>query len=109
MANDSHDNGGWTCFEISCSGQQLETAKLTFSRKGLIYRVTCGPLGDSELARLERAAQTGQLVRLAFPKSVITLSQITLESPKTGWAQIEGLVLNTTPARSEESFPHQRA
>ena len=74
MSNDTREAGGWTCVELTCSGQQLETAKLTFTRKGALYRVTCGPLSDNELARLERAAQTGEPVRLVFPQTVITIS-----------------------------------
>lgn len=93
MSNDNRERGGWTCLELPCSGKQLETVKLTFTRKGALYRVTCGPLSDAEFARLERASQTGELVRLVFPQSVVTLSHITLECPKPGWAQLEGLLL----------------
>jgi hypothetical protein len=103
MANGNGESDGSTCLELPCSGEQLETAKLTFTRKGTLYRVTCGPLGDQELARLERASHTGELVRLAFPRSVVTLSHITLECPVPGWAQVEGLVLGSQPARQDGS------
>lgn len=92
MSNKHPDRPGWTCLELPCSGEQLETAKLTFTSKGTLYRVTCGPLSDSEFERLEKASKTGELVRLAFPQSVVTLSDITLECPKPGWAQVEGFV-----------------
>lgn len=97
------DSEGWTCLELPCSGEQLETAKLTFTRNGTLYRVTCGPLSDNEFARLERASQTGELVRLVFPRSVVTLSHITLECPTPAWAQIEGMVLRSQPARQDGS------
>ena len=108
MANDREEHGGWTCLELQCSGQQLETAKLTFTRNGTLYRVTCGPLTDSEFARLERASQTGELVRLVFPRSVVTLSHISLECPKPGWAQIEGPVLRSLPLAHHGSHASDR-
>jgi hypothetical protein len=38
------DHNGGTCLELECSGRQLETAGITFSPKGVIYRVTAlGP------------------------------------------------------------------
>ena len=98
MSNDNSENGGWTCLELPCSGQQLETASLTFTHKGALYGVTCGPLSDNEFARLERVSKTGELVRLVFPRSVVTLSHITLECPKPGWAHVEGFALSTSPA-----------
>jgi hypothetical protein len=101
MSNDNGEGGGWTCLELPCSGQQLETAKLTFTRNGTLYRVTCGPLSDTELARLERASQTGELVRLVFPRSLVTLSHVTVEFPTPGWAQIEGPVLGSRPAQPD--------
>ena len=103
MSNDNRAGGGWTCLELPCSGQQLETAKVTFTGKGALYRVSCGPLSDNEFARLERAAQTGELVRLAFPHTAVTLSHITLECPRPGWAQIEGLVSSPPAARQDGS------
>lgn len=103
MSNDSGEDGDCTCLELRCSGQQLETAKLTFTPKGTLYRVTCGPLSGNELARLERASQTGEAVRLAFPHSVVTLSHITLECPEPGWAQVEGFVVSPRPARQDGS------
>jgi hypothetical protein len=102
MAGDT-GSGGRTCLELTCSGQQLETAKLTFTGAGTLYRVTCGPLTDDEFARLAKASQTGEIVRLVFPRSVVTLSHITLECPKLGWAQIEGLALRSRPARQNGS------
>jgi hypothetical protein len=107
MAHDREQGGGWTCLELQCSGQQLETAKLTFTRNGTLYRVTCGPLSDDELARLERASKTGESVRLVFPRSIVTLSHISLESPKPGWAQLEGLVLRSLPARERHTAAHR--
>jgi hypothetical protein len=101
MANDDDDRGGWTCLELNCSGRQLETAKATFTSKGLVYRVTCGPLSDDELVRLTRASQSDAVVRLVFPRSVITLSRITLECPKPGWAQLEGLVIGPSQVRGD--------
>jgi hypothetical protein len=103
MSNDSGEDAGCTCLELRCSGQQLETAKLTFTPKGALYRVTCGPLSGNELARLARASQTGEAVRLAFPHSVVTLSHITVECPEPGWAQVEGFVLSPPPARQDGS------
>ena len=103
MSNDNREGGGWTCLELPCSGQQLETAKLTFTGKGAIYRVTCGPLSDNEFARLQRASQMGELVRSVFPHTVVTLSCITLECPRPGWAQVEGRVLSPPPARQDGS------
>jgi len=103
MADDNEESSGWTCLELRCSGQQLETAKLTFTRNGTLYRVTCGPLSDDELARLERASRTGESVRLLFPRSVVTLSHISLENPKPGWAQLEGLVLRSLPVHEHGS------
>jgi hypothetical protein len=103
MSDDNREGGGWACLELPCSGQQLETAKLTFTSKGALYRVTCGPLSDNEFARLERASQTGEQVRLVFPHSVVTLSSIALECPRPGWAQVEGLVLSPSPARQDSS------
>ena len=108
MSNDDKEGGGWTCIELPCLGQQLETAKLTFTRNGALYRVTCGPLSHNEFARLERASQTGELVRLVFPRSVVTLSHITLECPRPGWAQVEGLVLGSPPARQGGSHVSDR-
>jgi hypothetical protein len=108
MATDRDEDGGWTCLELQCSGQQLETAKLTFTRNGTLYRVTCGPLSEDELAQLERASQTGELVRLVFPRSVVTLSNISLECPKPGWAQIEGPVLRSLPVRQHGSRASDR-
>jgi hypothetical protein len=101
MAGDT--GSGETCLELACSGQQLETAKLTFTGAGTLYRVTCGPLTDEEFARLAKASQTGEIVRLVFPRSVVTLSHITLECPKLGWAQIEGLALRSRPVRQDGS------
>jgi hypothetical protein len=99
MANDKAEVEGWTCVELQCSGQQLETAKVTFTRNGTLYRVTCGPLGADELAQLERASRTGEVVRLVFPRAVVTLSNISIEYPKPGWAQLEGPVLRSLPIR----------
>ena len=31
MSNDSGEDAGCSCLELRCSGQQLETAKLTFN------------------------------------------------------------------------------
>lgn len=94
MATDNDESSGWVCLELQCSGRQLETAKITLSRSGVIYRVTCGPLSDAELTRLERAALTGDLVRLVFPqRSAVMLADITLEYPQPGWAQLEGRVV----------------
>jgi len=103
MSNDSGEDGDCTCFELRCSGQQLETAKLTFTPKGALCRVTCGPLSGKEFARLERASKTGEAVRLAFPHSIVTLSHITLECPEPGWAQVEGFVLSPSPDRQDSS------
>ena len=103
MASDDAEIGGATCLELSCSGEQLETARLTFTRKGTLYRVTCGPVSDQEFAQLERASKTGARVRLVFPRSVVTLSHITVECPKPGWAQIEGLALHSQPVRQDVS------
>lgn len=103
MSNDVDRSGGWTCLELSCSGQQFETARLTFTRKGAFYRVTCGPLSQDEFERLKRASQTGDSIRLVFPRSRVTLSHITLECPSPGWALVEGLVLDSPTTGREGS------
>ena len=82
-------------------GSNLKQRSLRFTGKGALYRVTCGPLSDNEFARLQRASQMGELVRLVFPHTVVTLSYVTLECPRPGWAQVEGLVLSPLPARQE--------
>jgi hypothetical protein len=106
MATDNEESSGWVCLELHCSGRQLETAKISFSRTGVIYRVTCGPLSDAELARLERAALTGDLVRLVFPqRSAVMLSDITLEYPQPGWAQLEGRVVGAPLLQEATSEP----
>jgi hypothetical protein len=98
VSDDNRESGGTTCLELPCSGQQLEIVKITFTRKGTLYRVTCGPLSDNEFVRLARAALTGEPVRLVFPQSVVTLSGITLEAPEPGWAQIEGFLVGGSRA-----------
>ncbi len=108
MSTGKSEGSGWTCLELPCSGQQLETAKLTFTEKGTLYRVTCGPLSDNEFARLEWAAHAGQLVRLVFPHTVVTLSRITVECPSRGWAQIEGLLVSPQPPREDGSHVSER-
>jgi len=106
MATDKEENSGWVCLELHCSGRQLETAKITFSPNGVIYRVTCGPLSDAELPRLERAALTGDLVRLVFPqRSAVMLADITLEYPQPGWAQIEGRVVGAPLLQQDAPEP----
>ena len=106
MTTENKATGGWTCLELNCSGRQLETAKITFGRSGVIYRVTCGPLSDAELARLERAALTGDLVRLVFPqRSAVMLADVTLEYPQPGWAQLEGRVVGAPLLHQEASEP----
>ena len=106
MTTDNQEGGGWVCLELHCSGRQLETAKISFGRNGVIYRVTCGPLSDAEAARLERAALTGDLVRLVFPqRSAVMLADITLEYPQPGWAQIEGRVIGPPILEQEKLEP----
>lgn len=106
MGTDNEEGSGWVCLELQCSGRQLETAKISFSRNGVIYRVTCGPLSDPELVRLERAALTGDLVRLVFPqRSAVMLADITLEHPQPGWAQLEGRVVGPPILQQEVAEP----
>jgi hypothetical protein len=45
------------------------------------------------MARLERAALTGEPLRLVFPGSAVMLVAVTVEYPKAGWAQLEGRVV----------------
>jgi hypothetical protein len=93
MASDTTKSDGWTCLELHCSGQQLKTSSISFTQHGPTYRVSCGPLGDRELELLQRAAGTGEFVRLVFPQSAVVLANVTVEYPKPGWAQLEGLVV----------------
>jgi hypothetical protein len=103
VSNDNGESDGAKCLELPCSGQQLEIVKISFTRKGTLYRVTCGPLSDTEFAQLARASRTGEAVRLVFPQSVVTLSGITLESPEPGWAQLEGFVVDGSPAPQDSA------
>ena len=103
MSGHDDNRHGWTCLELNCSGEQPETAQITFSSNGAIYRVTCGPLSDTEFARLDQASRSDKLVRLVFPRSVVTLSHITLECPKPGWAQLEGIVMSPSVGREDSA------
>jgi hypothetical protein len=107
MATDNEETGGGTCLELQCSGRQIETAKLSFGRHGVTYRVTCGPLADDELARLQRAVVTGEPVRLVFPRSAVMLMYVTVEYPRPGWAQLEGRVVG--PPLVEPGAPQTTA
>ncbi len=105
MTTKNERNRGWTCIELQCSGRQLETARISFTPNGVIYRVSCGPLGDKELERLDRAAVTGEPIRLLFPRSPVMLADVTVDYPKPGWAVIEGRVVGPPVLQPDASQP----
>ena len=87
------DDFGMPSLELKCSAQQLKAASITYSQSGSLYRCSCGPLTEDELAAHERAARDHAVIRLVFPASDVALANVSFQRVQAGWVQLEGRVV----------------
>ena len=70
-------NGRATTLELNCSGCELKSGSISYGGpEGGIFRSILGPLTEDVAGTLERAAQTGEPVRLIFSSSQLEFERI---------------------------------
>ena len=93
MPTTREGNGRATTLELDCSGCELKSGSISYGgAAGGIFRSTLGPLTEDAAATLERAAQTGEPVRLIFSTALLEFKRIEISHAEPGWVQLVGAV-----------------
>jgi hypothetical protein len=86
-------NGRATTLELDCSGCELKSGSISYGGpEGGIFRSILGPLTEDVAGTLERAAQTGEPVRLIFSTSQLEFERIEVSQAEPGWVLLVGAV-----------------
>jgi hypothetical protein len=84
-------NGRATTLELDCTAYELRAGSMSYGgSEDAIFRSILGPLTEDVRVRLERAAQTGEPVRLVFSASQMEFKRIEISHAEPGWVHLVG-------------------
>jgi hypothetical protein len=78
--------------DLDCARHQIKGASVRYGVDGTFFRCQIGPLGETDVATLERAVHAGVSVRLVFPQSDMLISHVDIESKADGHIALAGRI-----------------